>query len=111
MLANRNHPNIVGIFDFGESDTAKPALSELCETSYEPMHTFIRHMTGDDSTRDLTHAFFEAFLKRDALSKSERGQGKFCSYLQGGLKHFIFDQRDRSRTDKRGGRCKRTLVG
>ncbi len=87
----------------GESDTAKTALSELCEAYYEPVHTFIRHMTGNDSARDLTHAFFAAFLKRDALSQIERGRGKFRSYLLGAVKHFIFDQRDRSRADKRGG--------
>ncbi len=87
----------------GESDTARAALSELCEAYYEPVHTFIRHMVGADSARDLTHAFFASLLERDGLATIKRGRGKFRSYLLGAVKHFIFDQRDRSRAEKRGG--------
>ncbi len=87
----------------GESDTARAALSELCEAYYEPVHTFIRHMVGTDSARDLTHAFFAGLLERDGLATIERGRGRFRSYLLGAVKHFVFDQRNRSQAEKRGG--------
>ncbi len=87
----------------GDTD-AQTALSELCEIYYQPVVTFLR-CTGnpEDRSRDLTHEFFAQLLKHQSLGNVERERGKFRSYLLGAVKHFVADQRDRSRAAKRGG--------
>lgn len=86
----------------GGSAEAKIALSELCEAYYEPVHTFLTHTVPDGSARDLTHAFFAQLLERGGLTSVQPQRGKFRSYLLGAVKHFIADQRDRDRAEKRG---------
>jgi RNA polymerase sigma-70 factor (ECF subfamily) len=86
----------------GKSDTAKAALSELCEAYYEPVYAFVRFTAGEDSARDLTHAFFAGLLERGGFDSLERGRGKFRSYLLGAVKHFLADEHDRSNAEKRG---------
>jgi RNA polymerase sigma factor (sigma-70 family) len=93
----------------GESAVAQAALSELCESYYEPVLAFIRHAKhGDDSARDLTQEFFARLLARDGLDTLEQGRGRFRSFLLGAVKHFLADQHDRDRAAKRGGG--RTLI-
>ena len=87
----------------GGSDEAKVALSELCEAYYEPVHAFLQHTVASQSSRDLTHAFFAQLLERGGLTSVQPQRGKFRSYLLGAVKHFIADQRDRDRAEKRGG--------
>ena len=87
----------------GGSDEAKAALSELCEAYYEPVHAFLIHTVAGQSSRDLTHAFFAQLLERGGLTSVEPQRGKFRSYLLGAVKHFIADQRDRARAERRGG--------
>ena len=87
----------------GDSDEAKSALSDLCETYYEPVHAFIRATESGDSARDLTHAFFASILERPSLERLEREGGKFRSYLLGAVKHFLSDHRKKRMAEKRGG--------
>jgi RNA polymerase sigma factor (sigma-70 family) len=86
----------------GGSAEAKTALSELCAAYYEPVHAFLIHTVGSDASRDLTHAFFAQLLERGGLTSVQPQRGKFRSYLLGAVKHFIADQRDRDRAEKRG---------
>jgi RNA polymerase sigma factor (sigma-70 family) len=87
----------------GGSAEAKTALSELCAAYYEPVHTYLTHTAPGESARDLTHAFFAQLLERGGLTSVQPQRGKFRSYLLGAVKHFIADQRDRDRAEKRGG--------
>ncbi len=92
----------------GNSPKARLALQKLCETYYEPVAMFIERSRSDDSTspddaRDLTHAFFAKLLEGQRLDHADRMQGRFRSYLLGAVKHFLSDQRDRERAEKRGG--------
>ena len=53
--------------------------------------------------QDLTQAFFARLLARNFLGDADRGKGRFRSFLLGALKHFLSDEWDRARAQKRGG--------
>lgn len=87
----------------GDAEAAR-ALSDLCDSYYEPVLAFVRHSTRDpNAARDLTHDFFARLLSRPAFEGLERGKGKFRSYLLGAVKHFLHDQQDRHAAARRGG--------
>jgi RNA polymerase sigma-70 factor (ECF subfamily) len=87
----------------GDSEDAKAALTELCETYYAPVVTFLRCSGNDsDRARELAHAFFARILESGGFNRLERGRTRFRSYLLGAVKHFAADQRQRERALKRG---------
>jgi RNA polymerase sigma-70 factor (ECF subfamily) len=87
----------------GETEDARIALGELCESYYAPVVGFLKKEgRGDDEARDLAHDFFAWLLSRDALATLERERSRFRSYLLGALKHFILHERERSAARKRG---------
>jgi len=90
----------------GRQDTsrAREALSQLCQTYWYPLYAYARrrgHSPAD--AEDLTQAFFARLLARDSLRDVDRGKGKFRSFLLASLKHFLADEWDKSRAQKRGG--------
>ena len=51
----------------------------------------------------MTQAFFADLLERNDLKKVDPKLGKFRSFLLTALKHFLINQWDKSKTQKRGG--------
>ena len=90
----------------GESPDARAALSELCDTYYEPVCRFLR-LEGrpDDAARELAHEFFARVLAGRAFEGAAPERGRFRSFLLGALRHFLADQRDRERAQRRGGQA------
>jgi RNA polymerase sigma factor (sigma-70 family) len=88
----------------GNSVEAGEALRELCAAYYAPVLVFLeRSGLGGDEARDLTHSFFAKVLASGGLSSADRSKGRFRSYVLGAVKHFVADQRDLARREKRGG--------
>lgn len=88
----------------GESPEARTALSELCETYYQPVLRFLRREGRDeDAASELTQEFFARILSDGAFEQADPERGRFRSYLLGALKHFLADQRKREHRLKRGG--------
>ena len=90
----------------GESGNpeSRQALSSLCEVYWYPLYAFVRRQGHDaDEARDLTQAYFLAFLEKNYLSDVEPEAGRFRSFLLASLKHFLSTARDRERALKRGG--------
>jgi DNA-directed RNA polymerase specialized sigma24 family protein len=88
----------------GESPDARAALSELCDTYYEPVCRFLR-LEGrpDDAARELAHEFFARILGGPAFDRAAPERGRFRSFLLGALRHFLADRRDHERALRRGG--------
>ena len=89
-------------------DTASPqagaALAELCRTYWYPLYAFVRrkgHSPHD--AEDLTQAFFARLLEKNYVAQADRERGRFRSYLLMALTHFLADEWDKSRRQKRGG--------
>jgi len=86
------------------SPVAAEALESLCRSYWYPLYAFLRRRGHDrQDAEDLVQGFFARFLQRNYLADLDREKGRFRSYLLGALKHFLANERERSRTAKRGG--------
>ncbi len=80
------------------------ALEELCRTYWFPLYVYVRRRghTKEDA-EDLTQAFFARFLARNYLEGLRAERGRFRAFLLASLKHFMANEWDKSRRQKRGG--------
>ena len=83
---------------------ATRALSELCQIYWAPLYAYLRR-TGSSpvDAEDLVQGFIADLLTRDDLQRIDPARGRFRSFLLASLKHFVANQRDRTRAQKRGG--------
>ena len=89
-------------------DTSSPlaaaALEKLCRAYWYPLYAYVRRQGEDEeSAKDLTQGFFTQLLAKNYLAQVQRDKGKFRSFLLAALKHFLSDERDKARAQKRGG--------
>jgi RNA polymerase sigma factor (sigma-70 family) len=87
-----------------DSPGAAQALEHLCQAYWYPLYAHVRragHSPAD--AEDLTQAFFARLLAKDWLAVAERERGRFRSFLLGALKHFLANEWDKARAQKRGG--------
>jgi len=87
-----------------DSDTGSLALGELCQTYWYPLYAYVRrqgHHPAD--AQDLTQAFFARFLATQGFAKAQPERGRFRSFLLTSLQHFLTNEWDRARAQKRGG--------
>src|SRR5947208_4073503 len=83
---------------------AQEALEKLCCSYWYPLYAFVRREGySPEDAQDLTQAFFARFLEKNYLAQVDREKGKFRSFLLASLRHFLSDERDRTRAAKRGG--------
>lgn len=87
-----------------ETTHAGAALEKLCQTYWYPLYGYIRRRgNSPEDAQDLTQAFFTRLLERQWLGRADREKGKFRSFLLSALNHFLADEWDRARAQKRGG--------
>jgi RNA polymerase sigma-70 factor (ECF subfamily) len=80
------------------------ALEQLCRTYWFPLYAYVRrrgHSKPD--AEDLTQAFFARLLEKNFLARLDDEKGKFRAFLLASLKHFLANEWDKARTQKRGG--------
>jgi RNA polymerase sigma-70 factor (ECF subfamily) len=90
----------------GRTDTtqAQVALEKLCQTYWYPLYAYVRRQGhSPEDAQDLTQEFFARFIKKHYLGDVDRSKGKFRSFLLASLKHFLANEWDKSRAQKRGG--------
>ena len=86
------------------SPLATEALEKLCRTYWYPLYVFVRRQGEDDeAAKDLTQGFFARLLEKNYLAQVQREKGKFRAFLLASLKHYLGDERDKARAQKRGG--------
>ena len=86
------------------TQTARNALSQLCQTYWRPIFAFIcRHGYSVPDAQDLTQDFFVMVLEGHLLERADPNRGRFRSLLLKALKDFLNDARDKRRARKRGG--------
>jgi RNA polymerase sigma-70 factor (ECF subfamily) len=80
------------------------ALEELCRTYWFPLYAYVRRRghTKEDA-EDLTQTFFARFLEKNYLEGLSAERGRFRAFLLASLKHFLANEWDKSRRQKRGG--------
>lgn len=85
-------------------ETAHAALSQLCQTYWPPLYTFVRSRGYSvHDAQDLTQSFFAFLIEKKIYARADRQKGRFRSFLLASLKNFLSDAYDRERTLKRGG--------
>jgi RNA polymerase sigma factor (sigma-70 family) len=83
---------------------AAESLEKLCSLYWRPLYAYIRRQgESPHDAQDLTQEFFLRLLKKDYLNAVDRGKGRFRSFLLAAVKHFLSNERDKARAQKRGG--------
>ena len=83
---------------------AEAALEKLCRTYWRPVFAFVRHSSSDEHVaKDLTQGFFERFLEKEYFRDADQLRGRFRSFLLACVKNFLANERDKQRTQRRGG--------
>jgi DNA-directed RNA polymerase specialized sigma24 family protein len=83
---------------------AEAALEKLCRTYWRPVFAFVRRSSPDEHVaKDLTQGFFERFLEKEYFRDADHLRGRFRSFLLACVKNFLANERDKERTQRRGG--------
>lgn len=86
------------------SGGASQALERLCAAYWYPLYSYIRSRgVGPEDAHDLTQEFFVRFLDKGFLKDVRPEKGKFRTFLLASLNHFLSNEWDRARAQKRGG--------
>jgi RNA polymerase sigma factor (sigma-70 family) len=90
----------------GDSDSAEAgdALATLCQSYWYPLYAYVRRRGNSaEDAQDLTQEFFARLLKRNWIANADQSKGRFRSFLLGAMNHFLADEWDKARAQKRGG--------
>jgi DNA-directed RNA polymerase specialized sigma24 family protein len=103
VFATTHWSVIVGAQQRGTVE-AEASLEKLCRTYWRPVFAFVRHSSPDEHVaKDLTQGFFERFLEKEYFRDADRLRGRFRSFLLACVKNFLANERDKQRTQRRGG--------
>ncbi len=98
------HWSIVVAAGRSDSTHARVALEKLCRTYWPPIYAFVRRQGhSPHDAQDLTQEFFARLLEKNYLAEVDRSKGRFRSFLLAAVKHFLANEWDKSRAQKRGG--------
>ncbi len=82
----------------------RAALESLCRAYWEPVRRAILAKGWErDDAEDLAQGFFLDFMERGVLNRADRERGKFRTFLQGVLDHWLIDEWRRRHAERRGG--------
>jgi RNA polymerase sigma factor (sigma-70 family) len=90
----------------GGSDTAgaRDALAKLCQTYWYPLYAYVRRRNfSPPDAEDLTQEFFARFLEHHWVANADREKGRFRTFLLSAMNHFLANEWDKARAQKRGG--------
>jgi RNA polymerase sigma-70 factor (ECF subfamily) len=84
-----------------ESDAA---LETLCRAYWYPLYVYARRRGySSEDASDLTQEFFARLLEKRLVASADRSTGRFRSFLLASLKHFLANEWDKARAQRRGG--------
>lgn len=96
--------NMVLLAGQSDSPESAAALERLCRAYWDPLYFFLlRRGYPQHDAEDLTQAFFARLLERRVVRAADPERGKFRSFLLSSLKHFLANESDKARAQKRGG--------
>jgi RNA polymerase sigma factor (sigma-70 family) len=86
---------------------ARLALALLCEHYWYPVYAYIRSRgVSAADAEDLTQGYFARFLEKGFVRDVRRDRGRFRAFVLASVRHFVSNERDRERAQKRGGGCR-----
>jgi RNA polymerase sigma-70 factor (ECF subfamily) len=88
----------------GDSTHARGALEKLCQTYWYPLYAYVRRRGySPEDAQDRTQEFFARLLEGKLVGRADRQRGKFRSFLLSAMNHFLTDEWEKARAQKRGG--------
>ena len=93
------------VLDAGAEPTARghDALATLCGLYWYPLYSYLRRRGHSaEDAQDLTQGFFARLLEKHSLHVVDPARGRFRSFLLASLDHYVSNERDRDRAQKRG---------
>lgn len=96
--------SVVQAAGHGSASAAQPALEQLCRTYWYPLYAHVRRRGySREDAEDLTQAFFTRLLTHQSISVADPNRGRFRCFLLAGLNHFLANEWNKARAQKRGG--------
>ena len=87
-----------------DSSQAAEALARLCQVYWYPLYSYVRRRGhSPEDAQDLTQEFFARLLARNWVGSADPQKGRFRTFLLTAMNHFLADEWDRLRAQKRGG--------
>lgn len=87
-----------------DSAGARAALESLCQTYWHPLYAYVRGRGySPEDAKDLTQEFFARLLEHNRVASVSPDKGRFRSFLLVSMNHFLSDEWDKARAQKRGG--------
>ncbi len=104
QFANTHWSVVLSAANKHDPTRALESLEKLCRIYWHPLYFYVRRQ-GESShdAQDLTQEFFARLLQNDFLGSADRSKGRFRSFLLAAFKHFLSNERDKARAQKRGG--------
>src|ERR1041384_1795594 len=85
------------------SPMAHEALERLCRSYWFPLYAHVRSKGfSPHDAEELTQEFFARFLATNALRTLSQERGRFRAFLLASLNHFLANEWERLRGQKRG---------
>jgi RNA polymerase sigma-70 factor (ECF subfamily) len=98
------HWSIVLAAGHRSSAESGKALAELCRTYWFPLYAYARrHTRHVHEAQDLTQGFFAFLLEKDSLAGVLPERGRFRAFLLTAFRHYMVNEWNKARTQKRGG--------
>ena len=87
-----------------DSTHGHAALATLCENYWWPLYWFVRRRgyTPEDA-QDLTQGFLTRFIEKGDVRDARSDRGRFRSFLLSACTHYLQNDAQRTRAEKRGG--------
>lgn len=87
-----------------DNTRAGDALGELCRLYWYPLYAFVRRQGhAPHDAQDLTQEFFARLIEKQWLGDVARERGRFRAWLLASMRHFLANEWNKVRTQKRGG--------
>jgi len=85
------------------STAARRALAALCETYWWPLYWFVRRRGHSvDDAQDLTQGFLTRLIDKQDVRMARQERGRFRTFLLSAFTHYIANEAQRERAQKRG---------
>src|SRR5678815_4295480 len=87
-----------------DSTESAAALEAVCSAYWLPLYAYVRRSgQSPHDAQDLTQEFFARLLEKKYLRLADPDRGKFRAFLLKSLKHFLVNEWEKARSQKRGG--------
>lgn len=87
-----------------DPEKRRPALEQLVRPRWKALYVVARkHGLGPSEAEDAVQGFVTHLLEGDVLERLDPGKGRLRSYLRSAFRHYLSNQRQEERAQKRGG--------